>query len=274
MERLPEDCIAHILSCGSPQDACRFALVALMFKNAADSEILWNKFLPSDHQEIISKSLCPVTYKSKKELFYKLSSPLLIDGGLKTFSIDKRTGKISYMLSARELYIAWSGNPLFWCWKPLVQSRFAETVELRMTSWLEIQGTISTKILSSNTKYEAYLIFQVSHHRAYGLDVQPTEVSIEVGKLCSSRTVILGHYEHTKNSIKYSFCSNKVEEDLKHSTFGSECCERNDGWLEIKFGDFYNYENEKEVKMSLKEVNGVHLKGGLIVEGIEIRPAA
>ena len=62
-------------------------VLASMFKSAAESEVLWDKFLPPDYQEILSKSVCPMTYKSKKELFYKLSSPLLIDGGLKVNNI-------------------------------------------------------------------------------------------------------------------------------------------------------------------------------------------
>ena len=35
---------------------------------------------------------------------------------------------------------------------------------------------------------------------------------------------------------------------------------------------FYNDEGDGEVKMCLMEVKGEHLKGGLIVEGIELRP--
>ncbi len=48
--------------------------------------------------------------------------------------------------------------------------------------------------------------------------------------------------------------------------------ERKDGWIEIELGYFYNDQGDEEVKMCLKEVKGEHLKGGLIVEGIEIRP--
>jgi hypothetical protein len=42
--------------------------------------------------------------------------------------------------------------------------------------------------------------------------------------------------------------------------------------LEIELGEFFSGENDEEVKMSLMEVKGHHLKGGLIIEGIEIRP--
>ena len=34
----------------------------------------------------------------------------------------------------------------------------------------------------------------------------------------------------------------------------------------------YNHGVDVEVKMCLKEVTGTHLKGGLVVEGIELRP--
>ncbi|KAF5788112.1 putative phloem protein [Helianthus annuus] len=309
MEGLPADCIIDILSQGSPRDACRSAVVASVFRAAAESDVLWDRFLPPDHEEIISESVSPLKYKSKKELFFKLSSPLFIDHGLKAFFIDKATGKKCYKLSARKLYIAWSANPLFWCWKPVIESRynvrekktmdtcflwfhisipkigyvsdislnrFAEVVELRMTSWLEIEGKIDTRILSPNTMYRAYLIVKVAHHRAYGLDVVPCEVLVEVGEFCSRGTVTLSHNACVKQSLERVCGENKVEEGSR-SKFEDNVArvglERKDGWLEIELGEFYNQGMcEKEVKMSLREINGVHLKGGLVVESLEIRP--
>ena len=47
---------------------------------------------------------------------------------------------------------------------------------------------------------------------------------------------------------------------------------REDGWMEIELGEFFNGEGDEEVKMSLKEIKGHQLKGGLIIEGIEVRP--
>ncbi|KAL8189316.1 hypothetical protein R6Q57_028882 [Mikania cordata] len=277
MERLPADCVADILSRASPRDACRSTVVASVFKAAAESDMLWERFLPPDHRKIMSESVFPVTYKSKKELFFKLSSPLLIDHGLKAFWIDKATGKKCYMLCARELYIAWSANPLFWCWKPVTHSRFAEIAELRMTSWLEVEGKINTQILSPNTIYRVYLVVQVAHHRAYGLDVVPCEVSVEVGESCSRGTVLLSHDACTKKSLKTdAYGANKAKDGLRSRSeeeVSRVGCEREDGWLEIELGDFYNEGMcDKEVKMSLREVNGVQLKGGLVVGALEIRP--
>ncbi|KVI01697.1 F-box protein PP2-B15-like [Cynara cardunculus var. scolymus] len=273
MEVLPEDCIAHVLSFGSPRDSCRSAVVASVFRDAAESEVLWGKFLPPDHRQIISRSVFPVMFKSNKELFFKLSTPILVDGGRRTFSIDKETGKKCYMLSARDLYIAWSANPLFWCWKPLLQSRFGEAVELRMTSWLEIQGKIGTRVLSPDTIYGAYVVIEVAHYRAYGLDILPMEVSIEVGEFHSRGTIILSCDDCSKGTSE-RVCHRNEDNKGLGPKFGDDVPrKRMDGWLEIKLGEFYNDEKrEKDVKMRLREVDGVHLKGGLIVEGIEIRP--
>ncbi|KAK1399596.1 Phloem protein 2-B5 [Heracleum sosnowskyi] len=248
LDLLPEDCIAHVLSCTSPQDACRAALTSPLMKDVANSDFIWNAFLPSDYQEIISRSTSPVSFKSKKELFMKLTSPLLIDGGTKTISLDKVTGKKCYMLCARELHITWSGNSLYWSWKHLLQSRFAEVSELVMVCWLELSAKMNTRMLSENTFYGAFLVVKFAD-RAFGLDQLPSEVLIEVGN---------SRYEGT-------IC-------LCHSKSSDRIRERSDGWMEIEIGFFHTDDAEKHVKISLKEVKGVHLKGGLIVEGIEVRP--
>lgn len=84
LEALPMECLSHVLSFTSPLDACRSSLAAGIFRIAAVSDHVWDKFLPSDYREIISCSVFPVEFSSKKELFQKLSStPILIEGGKK-----------------------------------------------------------------------------------------------------------------------------------------------------------------------------------------------
>ncbi|KAF5952119.1 hypothetical protein HYC85_010063 [Camellia sinensis] len=139
LDDLPEDCITRILSRTSPQDACNSSLVSTVVNSAASSDLLWEGFLPSDYREILSRLVSPVVFRSKKELFHRLCSQLLIDGGKMTTSIlcysslnciksqafwlERIRSKKCYMLSARELSITWSTNSLFWCWKPSLQSR-------------------------------------------------------------------------------------------------------------------------------------------------------
>ena len=84
---LPEDCIAGILARTSIRDACRMSTVSPEFLSAAESDALWETFLPADYREIIgrsSESSARQDFSSKKELFFRLcNSPLLIDGGKK-----------------------------------------------------------------------------------------------------------------------------------------------------------------------------------------------
>ncbi|XP_073147792.1 F-box protein PP2-B15-like [Henckelia pumila] len=251
IDSLPEECVAHILSLTSPRDACRSSTLSSFFREAADSDQTWQKFLPSDYAEIVSRSVHAIEFSSMKDLFLKLSfTPLLIDGGRKTFSIDKHANKKCYMLSTKELSITWATNNLNWCRKTLLQSRFPESVELIMVSWLEIHGKIEARMLSSNTIYGAYLIFRLAD-RAFGLETLPSDVIVEVGDYKTQGSVYL-----------------KLGKELDQR----EVCERDDKWLEVELGEFYNVGCKNEVKMWLREIKGEHLKGGLVVEGIEIRP--
>lgn len=141
-----------------------------------------------------------------------------------------------------------------------------------MIWWLEIYGVINTRMLSKNTTYGAYLVVKLAN-RAFGLDLLPSEVSIEFGDYKSTRiTYLRGISECKKQDMEHDFMGHKID--------GSSDCEaeecilhmRDDGWLEVEMGEFYCDGNDREVKMSFKEVKGEHLKGGLLVEGIEIRP--
>ncbi|XP_044481128.1 F-box protein SKIP3-like [Mangifera indica] len=102
---LPEGCIADIISRTTPRDACRLALVSKIFRSAAKSDVVWERFLPPDYQTIISKSspwppyplhclpstsslldlacMFPLlSLPSKKSLFLSLcDQPIFIDDG-------------------------------------------------------------------------------------------------------------------------------------------------------------------------------------------------
>jgi hypothetical protein len=106
--------------------------------------------------------------------------------------------------------------------------------------------------------------------RAYGLDTLPSEVSVEVGDFKSQRTVYLSRRESKKQALECMDCVKARRSKVFQERQGPR--ERGDGWIEIEMGHFYYDEGEEEVRMCLKEVKGLHLKGGLIVEGIELRP--
>ncbi|KAK9664824.1 hypothetical protein RND81_14G071200 [Saponaria officinalis] len=283
LNKLPNDCVTAILSYTSPRDICRSAVACSELRQAAGSDFVWESFLPSDYSEIISRAHPSVVkFGSKKDLFFLLCNSLLIDHGKKIFNLDRDTGHKTYVLSARELSIMWSSNPLYWCWKNVTNSRFEEIVELRTTWWLEIHGTINTKQLSPKTTYGAYLIFKVSEH-AFGLDTMPMEISVSVGsdQVCNN-TVYL-RQDFKKQQMQWvlfynrtKMLTSRVNQGLEGSVSVVPGC-RVDGWMEIELGHFFSgrvccRDVGKEVKVSLMEVKGHHLKGGLIIEGIEIRP--
>ncbi|KAJ4822182.1 hypothetical protein Tsubulata_022720 [Turnera subulata] len=133
---------------------------------------------------------------------------------------------------------------------------FPEVAVLRAMSWLEVRGKIRTQALSPHTAYEAYLILKISNW-AFGLDSMPIETSIEVGCQVSSNIAYL-QYQMPKSRLR--------DEHAQIPT------ERQDGWLEIKLGEFLNGNRDEEVQMNFKEVKGYQLKGGLTIEGVEVRP--
>ncbi|GMN19159.1 hypothetical protein TIFTF001_050911 [Ficus carica] len=83
---LPEECVSHIISFTSPRDACRSSLVSPLFRSASDSDVVWEKFLPSDYRDLISQSVqipeATLNSMPKKTLYFHLcSNPILIGNG-------------------------------------------------------------------------------------------------------------------------------------------------------------------------------------------------
>lgn len=86
---LPVECLTEIISRTSPSDASRVSLVSTDLRFAADSDAVWEIFLPEDYKSIMvgaAESLLP-ELRSKKELYLRLSDkPILIEGGRKVKS--------------------------------------------------------------------------------------------------------------------------------------------------------------------------------------------
>ncbi|TXG55903.1 hypothetical protein EZV62_017216 [Acer yangbiense] len=94
-----------MISFTTPRDACRLACVSTIFRSAADSDIVWDRFLrPISHLESVSSS-------SKKELYLCHN---LIHNGKLSFWFDRPSGKKCYMISPRELYSVGNDCPMLW----------------------------------------------------------------------------------------------------------------------------------------------------------------
>ncbi|KAL6181738.1 hypothetical protein ACLB2K_048387 [Fragaria x ananassa] len=269
----PYECIDSIISLTTPADACRLSLVSTRFKCAAESDQVWEKFLPSPHliHAIESQSTSSSTFvpaKSKKEFYLALcDKSVLMDNGKMSFSLDKWSGKKCYMICARELNIVWAQDKSrYWSWISLAESRFKEVASLDEVCWLEIRGKIDMSILSPWTLYKAYLVYKLTK-RHYGFNV-PVEVAIaerhygfEYGPLDAA----LGGDEN-KQTV-YLDPSLKIMDGARRPN------ERADGWLEMELGEFLcQAEEDGELEMMCAEYKDLCWKSGLIVQGIEVRP--
>ena len=82
---VPEGCIAAIAALTTPRDACTLAAVLRVFRSAAESDVVWERFLPSDCEAIVARSergeALLAEIGCKKELYMCLANrPLLVDG--------------------------------------------------------------------------------------------------------------------------------------------------------------------------------------------------
>ncbi|KAK4282966.1 hypothetical protein QN277_014275 [Acacia crassicarpa] len=268
---LPEGCIAHVLSFTSPRDACRLSCVSSSFRSAADSDALWDSFLPPDCPSLLSRSSSPPSFSSKKHLYLYLShQPLLIDDGLKSFWLDKFCGAKCFMLSPRSLSIVWGCTPRYWRWTSVPEGRFEEVAELLSVCWLEIRGRINTRMLSPSTLYSAYLVFNLAAS-AYGFEYQPVEVSFGIANDSDApkRLVCL----HPRGALRRRRRRQQIVPRRAENPNLQYPNKREDGCFEIELGDFFNQgRDDKELGMAVCEINGGHWKSGLFIQGFEIRP--
>ncbi|XP_031267306.1 putative F-box protein PP2-B12 [Pistacia vera] len=253
---LPEECISKTISFTCARDACRFSAVSPVFKSAADSDAVWEKFMPSDHREIISCSASPsllTTNLSKKDLYLHLChNPIIINDGTMSFSIEKESGKKCFMVGARGLSIIWGDTSSYWNWPSLPESRFSEVAELNYVWWFDVKGKIDTKILSPKTTYAAYLVFKLAES-TYGFRTRPVKLGV--------------YLEGIDNGER---CNVYLDPPRNTPTLSQN---RGDGWMEIEMGEFFNENGDEGTLIcSLFDFDGMSTKRGIIIEGIELRP--
>ncbi|PHU30365.1 hypothetical protein BC332_02458 [Capsicum chinense] len=258
---LPGDCAEKILGFTSPVDVCRFSLVSKSLQSAAVSDSVLEKSLPSDLQSIIATSLSPIPhFPSKKDLYvYLCHHPILIDAGLKSFSLEKWTGKKCYFLGARDLNLPWSDVAQYWNWISRPDSRFPEVAKLNQVWVLDIQGTIRVGVLSPQTSYSAYLVYKFED--VYGFYHRPLVVSVGVSgfQLDQRITFMLPverrpqQYYHIEDGNWESVYLPSYPQQLLHwqrrhmqgndaslmQSFVQHPKLRDDGWLEVELGEFF-----------------------------------
>ncbi|AEC05559.1 unnamed protein product [Arabidopsis thaliana] len=300
-DALPEDCISKVISHTSPRDACVVASVSKSVKSAAQSDLVWEMFLPSEYSSLVLQS---ANHLSKKEIFLSLAdNSVLVENGKKSFWVEKASGKKCYMLSAMELTIIWGDSPAYWKWITVPESKFEKVAELRNVCWFEVRGKISCGMLSKGTHYSVYVVFKTANGRSYGFDLVPVEAGVGfVGKVATKKSVYFesgnadsrsatSHY----SGISYAMVSRafrmrrpwmQVQREEEEEVEGERergmnvvgPKERVDGWSEVELGKFYinnggcGDDGSDEIEISIMETQNGNWKSGLIIQGIEIRP--
>ncbi|XP_023530001.1 F-box protein PP2-B10-like [Cucurbita pepo subsp. pepo] len=271
---LPEGAIANILSLTTPSDACRSSAVSRTFHAAALSDIVWERFLPTDWEDLISRrkpndlNFDPTTWSTKEIFFSLCNNPLLIDDGYTSISLDKRSGKKCVMLGARELSIVWGDTSVYWAWESHPKSRFTEVLVIFKVWWLEIRGKISSRMLSPATTYVAYFVFRTRERRYFGFNID--HVDAMVG--------IVGSEHYMKSVCLDPYFDNPHQRGRRVPRAGCNLSrleqprERHDGWFETELGEFRIDGGDDEVEIILKKVKCIDSRSGLVVQGIEIRP--
>ncbi|CAH8387574.1 unnamed protein product [Eruca vesicaria subsp. sativa] len=257
-DSLPEDCISKIVSFTSPRDACVVATVSKAFESAAKSNFVWEKFLPPEYESLVPRSR---DFRSKKDLYFALCHKhLLIENGTKSFWLDKVSGKKCIMLSAMNISIMWGDTPQYWEWITVPEARFKRVAKLLDLNWFEIRGRVNTRVLSPRTRYSAYIVFK-KINQCSGFEEVPTEAGVGVvGRAASTRFI----------SLDARVDGHSLRRMRRRPV------ERRDEWMEIELGEFFSggdVMNSDEIEMSALETNLHHWKSGLVIQGIEIRPA-
>ncbi|KAK9747921.1 hypothetical protein RND81_02G023400 [Saponaria officinalis] len=274
---LPEECIAQILSLTTPIDVLgSSALVSKQFLSISNSNPVWAGFLPPDCDDIVSQSSGSIPrdiFGSKKDLFvYLCRFPILLENNTKSFALDKRSGKTCYMLGSRALSIIWGSSPEYWSWESIPESRFPECAVLENVCWLDIKGRIHTTLLSPNTTYGAYFVF---NFKVYSGSTSFGRAPVKVSVLALGEDGLPIDDRHTPE-VKSFYLKSPNVRSRRRSSLGERPVARSDGLMEIEMGTYRVEVDEKGqnvvLEMSLKEIELLHWKSGLVVHGIELRP--
>lgn len=130
--------------------------------------------------------------------------------------------------------------------------------QLGHVHWLEVYGEIPTSRLSPDTAYEAYLVFDLSDYVCYGFHI-PIEASVGIpGEESTKESIYLD--PRIANSKCNHHCPNIKPREA-------------DSRLEVKLGEYFNKKGEnRDVEITLKEVESGRPKCGVVIIGMEMRP--
>ncbi|KAG0554926.1 hypothetical protein M758_12G133800 [Ceratodon purpureus] len=253
MMELPDDCIISILGRTTPWDVTRLAGVCSSFKRAAESDVLWLNFLPSDY-----KSICGVVEKlaksgTVKEVVKNLAAGVFLDDGLQKFVLLHRSKGVCRKLSVAAMDVAWGTDMRFWKWEHSRSSCFGKVAHLLAICWLEVCGTWSCSLPPGS--YTAVWRLRVANPqggRFYFLSWQKP----------LSFTITTSDNQELEKTLDLSQAPGKTFED----------------WVEFEVGTFtvsgegYSVK-QVDIAYGIRETDCTYWKGGLYLDCLTLRPA-
>lgn len=171
--------------------------------------------------------------------------------------LSKVDGKKCHMLPAKVVLYN-SSNDKFFARKPSTQSRFQEQIEVLQQQVLGIKCKIECQMLSPDTNYVCYLVFNLSE-KCCGLHC-PVKVRDQL------------HWKIKESGILYFRSPSPW--NLHDDTYNRIPKKREDGWMEVNVWKFNSNDGIRRdcIPINLKLISYEGTMAGLIVCGLEIRP--
>lgn len=260
LPELPENCIAHILSFTTQRDVCRLSAVSKAFRAAADHDYVWNKFVPEECYQILTRAVSPLAFSSKRELYFRLCDSILIDGGSKIFWVEPSTGKTGYMICARGVDVIWGNDPRYWRLVSQHDSRFQELWELLEVCWLDLRGVVDCTLLSVGTKYRVLFVLKFGE-RSYGWNERPIRFLVTAeGEHMESEEILMEIHGERQRIYGGGWMEAVADDGWM------------EGWIEVVAGEFTVTADSACVRFGMREVESNQWKRGLLVDGVRIEP--
>ncbi|KAK1269297.1 Protein PHLOEM PROTEIN 2-LIKE A1 [Acorus gramineus] len=181
----------------------------------------------------------------QSNLLQRVHSGIYLDNKRKKYWVDG-SGYNAFTLFARSLNIAWGGEPRYWEWirsKDAFGEAEVDVARLKSVCWFDVPGKIETSLLSPGVDYEVLFILSMNVS-AHGWDNLVT-LKLE--------------------------CQDKI---LEEQTLNLEKQINPKGkWVELPVGKFRTSDSMGDViKFAMFECKSNMWKGGLLVQGVTIRP--
>lgn len=261
---IPENCVACVFMHLTPPEICNLARLNRAFRGAASADSVWESKLPPNYLFLL-ELLPPDSYKNiskKKDIYAVLSRPVPFDEGTRTVWLNKITGGVCMLISAKAMSITGIEDRRYWSWIPTEESKFHVVAYLQQIWWFEVDGFVKFS-------------FPVG---AYSLLFR-----LQLGKPFKRLGRRLVNYEHTHGwdikPVRFELSTSDGQQVTR------ECCldepenedvngqNKRGSWIEYHVGDFVVRNLDMlEVRFSMKQIDCTHSKGGLCVDSVSIIP--